>query len=266
MRSRPPFGSCRCSSSAGGISATRMSALLFSEDRARQVHRVRSAPAGAAGVGCKWELKASDRRAHWLFSRGPCINRRMIMLHGRSTIVQRGRILGFLDEVGECATGHWTFLPLNHGLRARGSGQRRRSLLPIGGRWCRSLRQSVASLIDGGPLLGQRVDLEFVGPSFWSAYMAARASVNASIASMRFCKTWTRQVRCRTSAEITRSAIVETISFMRAETREFKRKRDRRLDVRRNPLRGTLLMVFDRHALYDCPLLVAPSGGGRGKF
>jgi hypothetical protein len=53
---------------------------------------------------------------------------------------------------------------MNHGLPVRGSRQRRRSLLPIGGRWCRSLQQSVASLIDGRPLLGQRVDLEFVGP------------------------------------------------------------------------------------------------------
>jgi hypothetical protein len=62
--------------------------------------------------------------------------------------------------------------------------------------------------------------------SFWSAYIAARASLNASIASMRFCKTWTRQVRRRTSAEITFSTIVSITSFMRAETMTFKRKRD----------------------------------------
>ena len=58
-------------------------------------------------------------------------------------------------------------------------------------------------------------------PSLWSAYSAARASLNASIASMRFWKTWTRQVRRGTSAEVTRSAIVETSSFMRAETMTF---------------------------------------------
>jgi hypothetical protein len=84
----------------------------------------------------------------------------------------------------------------------------------------------VASFIDGRPLLGQRVDLEFVGPSFWSAYIAACASLKASIASMWFCKTWTRQVRRRTSAEITFSTIVSISSFMRAETMTFKRKRD----------------------------------------
>jgi len=58
-------------------------------------------------------------------------------------------------------------------------------------------------------------------PSFWSAYIVARASLNASIASMRFCKTWTRQVRRRTSAEITRSAMTVFNSFMRAETGSF---------------------------------------------
>jgi hypothetical protein len=78
-------------------------------------------------------------------------------------------------------------------------------------------------------------------PSFWSAYSAARAWLNASIASMRFCKTWTRQVRRRTSAEITFAAIASISSFMRVETMTFKRKRGIWVapDARRQPFRGS---------------------------
>src|SRR5260370_31038943 len=57
-------------------------------------------------------------------------------------------------------------------------------------------------------------------PSFWSAYIAARASVNASIASTRFCKTWTRQFRRRISAEMTFSATAVFSSLIRPKIQD----------------------------------------------